>query len=129
MIYGIGVDCIEVERIKKIFLKNDTPFLKKIAMIEERIHEPKHFKRRVEYWAARFAFKEAFAKALGTGIGKTMSFSSIGILKNKQGKPQFICVPPIKKILIKKNISQVHVSLTHTTSQAMAFVVLEMNSV
>ena len=71
MIHGIGIDLIEIERIKKL-LRNKDKLVKRILTQEEehQFHSFKSEKRKFEYLSGRFATKEAFSKALGTGLGK-----------------------------------------------------------
>ncbi|MDF2535628.1 MAG: 4-phosphopantetheinyl transferase [Bacillales bacterium] len=88
MIKGIGIDIIELDRIEKIL--NKTPhFCERILTSEEIavFNSLSAQQRRVEWIAGRFAAKEAFSKALGTGIGKEFSFQSISILNDENGRP------------------------------------------
>ena len=74
MIYGIGIDLIEIERIKN--LQNQTKFIERILTIEERdkLNQYTHEQRRLEFLAGRFTVKEAFSKALGTGLRNQYRF-------------------------------------------------------
>jgi len=86
MIYGIGTDLVNIDRIKKILSKNRDGFVKRV--LSE--HEQALFANKADsaaYCAKRFAAKEAFAKALGTGIGKTVSFQDLTVRNNENGKP------------------------------------------
>ena len=87
MIHGIGIDLIEIDRIKDVYIK---------------------------FLAGRFATKEAFSKALGTGLGKTVAFNDIDCYNDEKGKP---CIEYPGFI--------VHVSITHTQHYAMSEVILE----
>src|SRR5690625_261665 len=88
MIKGKNIDIIELSRIQKS-VQNNARFVHRI-LAEEEI---KHYenlstdRRKVEFLAGRFAAKEAFAKANGTGIGE-LSFRDIQVLSNENGKPQ-----------------------------------------
>ena len=89
MIYGIGTDIVDIERVKKILSKNRDGFVKRV--LSE--HEQALFTNKAEsaaYCSKRFAAKEAFAKALGTGIGRVVSFQDLTIRNNENGKPHFI---------------------------------------
>ena len=97
-IYGIGTDIVEVNRIKKSIKKK--LFIQKIFSKEE-ILKCKKIKNPSNCFAKRFAAKEAFSKALGTGISKGINFNEIIILNEKNGKP-FINYLKTKKIR-KKN--------------------------
>ncbi|MER2169490.1 holo-ACP synthase [Psychrobacillus psychrodurans] len=116
MIIGIGLDITEIERIKSIQAKT-RKFEERILTDKERIqlHELSEM-RQIEYLAGRFAAKEAFSKARGTGIGKECSFQDIEILKEPSGKP----------ILYFKGIEvNGFVSITHTKVYAAAQVILQ----
>lgn len=115
MITGIGLDITEIERIKKIQAKT-RKFEERILTDNERIQFHELSKdRQIEYLAGRFAAKEAFSKARGTGIGKNCSFQDIEILKEPSGKP----------ILYFKGVEvKGFVSITHTKVYAAAQVIL-----
>jgi holo-[acyl-carrier protein] synthase len=114
MIKGIGVDIIELSRIKET-IQNNKKFIERILCESEKNQFKKlSEKRKVEFLAGRFAAKEAFSKAFGTGIGKDLSFQDIEIGTDKNGKPI---------ILKPKTIS--HVSISHSKEYAVAQVVIE----
>ncbi|GGP14789.1 holo-ACP synthase [Oceanobacillus neutriphilus] len=116
MILGTGIDIIELKRIKRLLEKNDR-FLERVltkAEQEKAIDLPVH--RRVEYAAGRFAAKEAFAKANGTGIGK-IGFQQMEIKNNLNGAPE-MQVEGMDDI-------QIHLSISHSREHAVAQVLLE----
>lgn len=117
MIIGIGIDLIEIERIKKHF-KQKERFINRILTEAEKavLNELHSEKRQLEYIAGRFAAKEALAKAVGTGIGQ-LSFQDIEILNKENGAP-YITV----KGFIDENIL---ISISHTEHYATAQVVIE----
>lgn len=123
MIKGIGVDIIEIPRVKDAIKKWDKDFLKKILTPDE-LKYCNFKKNKFPHIAVRFAAKEAFLKALGDGWQGKLKWNDIGIANDKNGRP-FISLN--KKILKKlnKKIGDVHVSLTHNKEQAVAFVVIE----
>lgn len=114
MIYGIGLDLIEIERIENVY--NKQKFVERILSKEEQIkfNSFSQQKRKIEYLAGRFATKEAFSKALGTGLGKTIAFHDINCYNDHLGKP-----------CIDYSGFRVHVSITHTENYAMSQVLLE----
>ncbi len=118
MIYGIGIDLVELERIEKVYHRQEA-FPNRILTKKERIHFyelSEH--RQIEFLAGRFAAKEAFAKALGTGIGATVSFQDIEILPNEKNRP----------IVRTETFSgNIHLSITHAQSCAIAQIILEKN--
>jgi len=124
MIYGVGTDIVNIERVKKILLKNRDGFVKRV--LSE--HEQALFANKadsVAYFAKRFAAKEAFAKALGTGIGREVSFQDLTVRNNESGKPHFIPSEKLRQYLVEKNIKQAHLSISDESQNAIAFVVLE----
>lgn len=129
MIYGIGTDIVEIDRIADILAKNPEGFIKRI--LNE--HEQQLYKNRAStrsgasYVAKRFAAKEAFAKAIGTGIGKVVSFQDLTVRNNEQGKPYIIVSEKLRLYCINNNIKGAHLSLSDEKNQAVAFVVIETN--
>ena len=115
MIKGIGLDVTEIERIT-IAHGRTSKFIQRIlTSLELKRFEELNDTRQVEFLAGRFAAKEAFAKALGTGIGKNCSFLDIEVLPNDDGKP----------ILYFKGLEvNGYVSITHTKQFAAAQVIL-----
>lgn len=124
-ILGVGIDTVDVPRIKRAIARNGEAFVKRIAHPIELKNQPKAPGRRNEYWAARFAVKEAFAKAMGTGIGKVVELCAVGIKKDKSGKPELTFSTKLKATLKRRGIRRAHVSISHTETQAAAIVILE----
>jgi len=103
MIYGVGTDIINIERVEHILSKNKEGFVRRVLSD----HERSLFANKgdsASYCAKRFAAKEAFAKALGTGIGKIVSFQDLTIRNNDSGKPYFIPSEKLRLYLVGKNI-------------------------
>ena len=124
MIYGIGTDIVNIDRISHILIKNRDGFIKRVLTE----HERALFANKADnaaYCAKRFAAKEAFAKALGTGIGRVVSFQDLTVRSNENGKPYFIPSEKLRQYLVEKNIAQAHLSISDETKNAIAFVVLE----
>ena len=122
MIIGIGTDIVEVARIAKSIEK--AAFKKKVFSETEIVYcETK--KNKAESFAARFAAKEAFFKALGTGWRDGMAFNEVVISNDTLGKPSLNVVGKTARIIAKKNIKTIHVSLSHTREIALATVILE----
>lgn len=117
MITGIGVDLIELDRIEQIINRNPR-FVEKILTEKEMIiYEQKKSKlKRIEFLAGRFAGKEAFSKAFGTGIGK-VAFQDIEILTGPKGEPRLHFNQPHQMNL--------HISISHSMSHAIAQVIIE----
>jgi holo-[acyl-carrier protein] synthase len=124
MIYGVGTDIVNIERIGKIILKNREGFIKRVLTE----HEQALFSNKADsaaFCAKRFAAKEAFSKALGTGIGRVVSFQDLTIRNNDNGKPHFIASEKLRLYLLEKGVKQAHLSISDESQYAVAFVVLE----
>ena len=122
MIIGIGTDIAEVPRIAKSIEKDsfkERVFSKtEIAYCETKTNKE-------ENYAARFAAKEAFFKALGTGWRGGMAFNEVEVVNDELGKPFILLLGATAEIIKEKNIRIIHVSLSHIKDVAMATVVLE----
>ena len=123
-IFGIGTDIIDISRIKKLFNKN--------KKFKNRIFSKKEIKyceskiNKIAYYSKRFAAKEAFVKALGTGISKGISFNEISINNNKNGAP-FIEFIGKTKIIVKnltKSKNKIYLSLSDEKKYALAMVII-----
>ena len=116
VIKGIGIDIIELDRIEKAVFKNKRFPARILTNNELNIYEDfSTDKRKVEFLAGRFAVKEAFAKALGTGIGK-VSFQDIEVLPNEAGSP---CLS-----VSTFDTEKVFVSISHSKAYAVAQVII-----
>ena len=98
-VLGIGVDIIDNKRIK-ISIKN-SKFKNRIYSPKE-LKQSKLYKNKVNYFSKRFAAKEAFAKALGTGFRKNLNYKDIEVINDRMGKPYFAKSKKITK-LVQKN--------------------------
>lgn len=121
MIVGLGTDIIEIERIKKAILKNDR-FLQKNYTKKEIEYCSK--KSSYESYAGYFCAKEAFFKAMGTGMQK-FDLSGVEVYKNDAGKPYLKFSNEIQIKLKQMNISQVHITISHSDIYAVANCILE----
>lgn len=123
MIYGIGTDLVDVERIAERLEKN-AGFKELVFSADEIIYcEARAFKH--EHYAARFAAKEAFLKALGTGWAKGTAFNEIEIFNDEEGKPEFKFHGLTAETVAKLGAIKVFVSLSHTKTMAVAMVLVE----
>jgi holo-[acyl-carrier protein] synthase len=123
-IYGIGTDIISVDRIKNS-LKNRI-FINRIFN-EKEIFKCKKIKNSINCYAKRFAAKEAFSKALGTGISDGINFNEIIILNKRSGKPYISIIGQTKKTLKKKFKRKkliISLSLSDEKKYAVAFVTI-----
>ena len=123
-IFGIGTDIVKIKRIKKS-LKNKL-FLRRIFNTDE-ILRCSRMKNSANCFAKRFSAKEAFAKALGTGISKGINFNEIIILNEKNGKPFIKLISQTKKNVEKKlkgKKFKISLSLSDEKDYAVSFVTI-----
>ena len=123
-IIGNGVDIVQNSRIKSA-IKNQN-FIKKIFSEYEILMQHKRLNK-VNFFAKRFAAKEAFLKALGTGLTSGISFKDITVKNNKKGKPKMIVNEKIKKIIYKKfkiRKFNIFLSLADEKKHSVAFVII-----
>ncbi len=123
MIYGIGIDMIEVGRIARQINSNPR-FAERIYTARE-IAYCERKKTKVQNYAARFAAKEAFLKAMGTGWRKGMAFQQIEVINDALGKPEIILHGRAKKMAAELKIAHIQISLSHLKEIAAAVVILE----
>ncbi len=122
-LFGIGTDIVKVSRVKKS-IKNQLLITRLFS--KEEILKCKKVKNISNCFAKRFAAKEAFSKALGTGISKGIKFNEIIILNEKNGKPFIKLIKNTKKIVnnkIKKKF-KISLSLSDEENYAVAFVTI-----
>ncbi len=122
MIFGIGIDILETKRIKNSI--NQKGFLEKVFTAKE-IEICNNSKIAYQKFTARFAAKEAFMKALGTGWRKGVKFKEIEIRNNSDGMPYIILYGKTKEIAKKLNINKIHLSMSHIKEYANSIVILE----
>tara|TARA_B100001248_G_scaffold224961_1_gene182380 strand:- start:19 stop:402 length:384 start_codon:yes stop_codon:yes gene_type:complete len=125
-IFGIGTDIVKVSRIKK-FVKKKT-FITRLFNKQE-VLKCKKTKNPSNCFAKRFAAKEAFSKALGTGISKGINFNEIVVLNEKNGKPFIKLLNKTKKNVekkFKKKKFKISLSLTDEEKYAVAFVTISL---
>ena len=124
MIYGVGTDLIEIPRIARALERFGDRFARRI-LCESELKRFRAHKQPVAYLAKRFAAKEAFTKALGTGIHAPANWHGVWVVNLQSGKPQLEFSDDLKKLLAKRKISNAHVSLTDEKGMAAATVILE----
>ena len=126
-ILGIGVDIVENKRIKKS-IKNPL-FIKRIYSFNE-LKQSNAVKNKVAYFSKRFAAKEAFSKALGTGFRMNLNFKDIEIINDKMGKPNYVKNKKISKI-IQKNFKiknyKCFLSISDEKNNSIAFTIISTN--
>lgn len=124
MIFGIGTDIVEVSRIEDSLGRFGDAFAQRILTEAEWLaFEQSQTKAR--FLSKRFAAKEAFSKALGTGLRAPATFQNIGVAHDDLGKPVFDLAAELQSYLDARAIRACHLSISDEKALAVAFVVLE----
>jgi holo-[acyl-carrier protein] synthase len=125
VIFGIGIDIVELGRIEKILKRQEWAFVSRVLTKAEIQTMPAEHVRKTEYIAGRFAAKEACSKALGTGIGSVVSFQDMKILRSESGKPYLTVSPEVLMSTVGLETCVLHVSISHSREYAVAQVIVE----
>jgi holo-[acyl-carrier protein] synthase len=123
MIEGIGIDIIDVERIAQRIEKENG--FREVIFSADEIGYCESMANKFEHYAARFAAKEAFFKALGSGWKAGTNFNEISVHNNTEGKPELVLKGETKKTLHTLEGANIQVSLSHIKTIATAIVIIE----
>ena len=128
MILGIGADLCSIERIAGSIDRFGDRFLEKVFTAEERARSDALETTRAASYAKRFAAKEAFAKAVGTGFRGAMALSDVGVVNDANGRPGFVLAGGAKAALDALappgHAVDIHLTLSDDPPWAQAFVIL-----
>ncbi len=124
MIYGIGHDLVECSRIKGSLEKLGDRFKNKIYTQVEQDYCNQFKLNDYLHYAARFAAKEAFSKAIGTGLRDGFKFTEVGVENQKSGQPKIVLSG---SMLDKYGHLKAHLTMSHSETNAVAIVILEHN--
>jgi holo-[acyl-carrier protein] synthase len=124
MIYGVGTDVVEVERVRTVLEKYGERFARKI-LCEPELRRFASHRLKAHYLAKRFAAKEAFTKALGTGIRAPANWHGVWVRNLPSGKPVLEFSASLQHLLDSRGVTAAHVSLSDEKGVAFATVVLE----
>ena len=124
MILGVGIDIIEVERIRASHEKFGERFLKRILRPEEIAYCMSHAQP-APFLAARFSAKEAISKAFGTGIGRQLGWQDMEVRRKDSGQPYVVLHDGGQGLFERVQGKAIHLSLSHTSVYASAVAVLE----
>jgi holo-[acyl-carrier protein] synthase len=124
MIVGIGTDLVEIPRIERALARFGERFARKILVPREYERFARHATP-AAYLAKRFAAKEAFSKAIGTGIRSPVSWQNIAVVNHASGRPYLEFATRLEELVRRRGVHSVHVSLTDERGMAAAFVILE----
>lgn len=124
MIVGIGIDIIEVARIREVLLR--TPrFRERVFTRAEQVYCDSRGVVAAQHYAARFAAKEATLKALQTGWRGGIGWQDVEVAAHASGAPFLIFHGEVKRLFDNSGAASAHLSISHTTEHAVAQVVLE----
>ena len=124
MVIGIGTDLIEIARIEQSIARYGDRFLERVFTPAEMLY-CRRKKNAAESFAARFAAKEAGAKALGTGISHGISWLELEVLREPSGKPTLALTGRAAARAQSLGVARISVSLTHSRTTALAIVLME----
>ncbi len=124
MIYGIGTDILDSKRIERLHAKFGQALAEKILSRVELLELPSAGNP-VNYLAKRFAAKEAFAKAVHTGLRHPVTLQHIAIGHDELGRPEYLLEPALQQWLQERGITKVHLSLSDEGGLVVAFAVAE----
>jgi len=124
VIAGIGIDLVSVGRLKRILDRWDRRFTARVYTQREADY---CFKKAFPaiHFAARFAAKESFLKALGIGLGMGVHLRDIEVVNGPKGQPELVVHREAEAMLARQSIRRMQLSLTHTSEYASATVILE----
>ncbi len=124
MIVGIGTDVVSIARIAGVLERHGERFVNRILTPEER-GRYERTRAKAGHLAKRWAAKEAFSKAIGTGIHPPFTWQSIAVGRDPKGKPLVVPSEKMARHLESLGVVSAHISLTDDADVAVAFVVLE----
>lgn len=124
MIIGIGIDISEQERIRASIAQFGQQFVEKLFTTQE-IAYCERYRDPTEHYAGKFAVKEAFMKAIGTGRRQQVTFKDIEVLNQSSGAPQIVLHGSTQTLTDVLGVTQIHVSVSHSANIAVAVVILE----
>lgn len=124
MIHGIGVDLVRVARMRALHERHGERAARRILAPEEMAGYEAAAERE-RFLAKRFAAKEAFAKAVGTGLRGPVALAAIRIEHDGLGRPEFACAPALAAWLAGRGIARVHLSISDEKEHVVAFAIAE----
>ncbi|WP_439695275.1 holo-ACP synthase [Mucilaginibacter sp. AW1-7] len=123
MVAGVGIDMIEIDRVA-VKIEKGSGF-RELVFSENEIAYCERKADKYQHYAARFAAKEAFFKALGTGWLNGTAFNEVEISNNADGKPELTLIGKTGELLNEQGPMKISVSLTHLKTIASAIVIIE----
>jgi holo-[acyl-carrier protein] synthase len=123
MIFGIGIDVLQVDRVERVYAKHGERFVNHLLMPEER-EQLARTARPVRFLAMRFAAKEAIVKGMGTGFAHGVWIRDVGIVQNAWGRPEVVYSARGARVRDGLGIGEGHVTLTDEAGLVVAVAVL-----
>ena len=124
MIFGLGTDVVEIARIEKALERFGEKFARRV-LCEYELNRFARHRLPANYLAKRFAAKEAFTKALGTGIRAPANWHGLWVINLPSGQPELRFTPALQRLLEEEGVARAHVSLSDEKGVAFATVILE----
>jgi holo-[acyl-carrier protein] synthase len=124
MIVGVGIDLVEISRIRTVFKRHPTRFVERVLTISERAYVLRHADPSARI-AGRWAVKEAALKALGTGLSNGIRWQDVEVLPDEAGKPILRLHGKALERAEFLGANSYHATITHSQEMAMAQVILE----
>lgn len=124
MILGIGVDVVDVERIRRVLLRWQSKFMERVLTPSESEYCSRHTDVS-PFVAARIAAKESLFKAIGTGLIRGMAWHQVEVKRDRRGNPELELHGETKERIEQLGAKRIHVSMSHSEHVAQAVVILE----
>ena len=124
MIVGIGVDVVEISRLRKVIERQSTRFVNRVFTLAEQEYCGRH-RDPAPHYAVRFAAKVAVFKALGTGWAKGVTWLDVEVSRRIHEAPSLVLHGEAQRLSINFGVQTNHISLSHSDTMAIAMVVLE----
>lgn len=124
MVSGIGIDMVRNSRIENLVERWGEKFLRKVFTDDELAQNGDCRNRNISY-AANYAVKEAFVKALGTGFRRGIKFHNIAVMRNELGKPFIDLRGSTKELAEQRGLTRIHTTISHDGEYSVAVVILE----
>ncbi|MFL6209763.1 MAG: holo-ACP synthase [Pyrinomonadaceae bacterium] len=124
MIVSIGIDMIEVRRVR-VIIERTSRFVARVFTPGERAYCEGHGAAAAQHYAARFAAKEAALKALGTGWRGGLKWQDVEVVSNEAGAPALVFHNQARTLLQQTGADTAHLTISHTNEHAVAQVILE----
>jgi holo-[acyl-carrier protein] synthase len=124
MIFGTGIDIVDISRFERFVRENNEPLFNRLFTPQEIAYCVAR-KRSAQHYALRFAAKEAFLKALGTGLRDGLAWRDMEVVNDQYGKPELILSGRAAELFRQNSLARIFLSLSHDGNCAVASVILE----